>query len=136
MPAKRASGACTTPAMAWIDTPRPATRVSRDFEVAGWAFKDGVGLARVEVTLDGDVDRSSPTTAQQHAGIRGVSGAISNDPQHPDVGFTARVTRRRGVAGRALARPAPASGATAASRSGRNSRCAIVDDAESAQGKA
>src|SRR5690606_40644401 len=44
---------CTAPAMAWIDAPPSGARTGRPFEVTGWAFKDGVGLSRVEVVLDG-----------------------------------------------------------------------------------
>lgn len=87
--ADRASGACTTPAMAWIDAPLPAVRVGRTFDVQGWAFKDGIGVDRVEITLDGrvlalaDYGSPSPGTA--------TFWKISTDPNHPNVGFTARV---------------------------------------------
>ena len=80
---------CTTPAMAWFDTPVSGARVGRRFEVGGWAFKDGVGLARVDVLLDGRVvERAeyglpSPGTA--------AFWKISTDPQHPDVGFRATI---------------------------------------------
>src|SRR5688572_6177137 len=86
---KRAKGACATPAMAWIDTPPPAVRVGRTFDVQGWAFKDGVGLDRVEITLDGrvlalaDYGSPNPRTAD--------FWKISTDPNHPDVGFSAQV---------------------------------------------
>ena len=43
------------PALAWVDTPLPGTGASGQVDVAGWAFKQGGALARVEVTLDGDV---------------------------------------------------------------------------------
>lgn len=80
---------CTTPAMAWLDVPVSGAGVGRSFEVAGWAFKDGVGLSGVEVLLDGkpvakaEYGLSSPGTA--------VYWEISTDPQHPDVGFRAQV---------------------------------------------
>ncbi|KIQ97967.1 4-amino-4-deoxy-L-arabinose transferase and related glycosyltransferases of PMT family [Lysobacter sp. A03] len=83
------SGSCTAPAMAWIDSPVAGQRVERSFDIAGWAFKDGVGLERVEVTLDGkpvtDVayGRSEPGTA--------AFWRISNDPNQPQVGFDGRV---------------------------------------------
>jgi 4-amino-4-deoxy-L-arabinose transferase-like glycosyltransferase len=89
LPAQRAAGACTTPAMAWIDAPTPRARRGRAFEVQGWAFKDGVGIERVEVTLDGkvvavaDYGLSSPGTA--------AYWKISTDPHHPYVGFSAHV---------------------------------------------
>ena len=87
--ATRAGGPCATPAMAWIDVPVPNARVGRTFDVQGWAFKDGIGLEKVEVTLDGrvlgpaDYGAPSPGTA--------VFWKISTDPGHPNVGFNARV---------------------------------------------
>ena len=88
----REEGGCTTPAMAWIDVPVSGARVGERFEVAGWAFKDGVGLARVEVLLDGkvlaeaDYGRSNPGVA--------AYWEVSKDPLHPEVGFVADVDAR------------------------------------------
>lgn len=88
-PSRHRQQACTTPAMAWIDTPMAGARIGRTFDLAGWAFKDGVGLAGVDVLLDGrvvgktDYGLASPGTA--------AYWKISNDPQHPDVGFRARI---------------------------------------------
>lgn len=88
------TGACTTPAMAWIDTPGAGQKVGRDFQVSGWAFKDGVGLQRVEVMLDGRVVAQAQY-GQERAGVREywtlADGRHSSDPQHPRVGFTATV---------------------------------------------
>lgn len=80
---------CRAPAMAWIDTPVAGARVEGELDVAGWAFKDGVGLSRVEILVDGRVvgeasyGLPSPGTAQ--------FWRISTDPGHPDVGFRAQV---------------------------------------------
>lgn len=98
LPAKKAAGVCTAPSMAWIDAPAEGERVGRRFEVGGWAFKDGVGLERVEVLLDGQVAAvaeyglPSPGTADYWK--------ISNDPNHPAVGFRARVDLPAGQRGR------------------------------------
>jgi 4-amino-4-deoxy-L-arabinose transferase-like glycosyltransferase len=85
----RKQGPCTLPAMAWIDEPTPRAAVGRRFEVEGWAFRDGVGLRRVEVTLDGDV------VAEARYGLDNPGVAaywrISTDPNHPAVGFRADV---------------------------------------------
>lgn len=84
-----AGSACTTPAMAWVDAPAAGDKVGPRFEIAGWAFKDGVGIRRVEVLLDGKVlgdaqyGIASPGTA--------AYWRISTDPGHPDVGFRANV---------------------------------------------
>ena len=81
--------ACTTPAMGWVDSPVAGATVDAVFEVAGWAFKDGVGLERVEITLDGK------TVAEARYGLDSPGVArywrISTDPNHPRVGFEATV---------------------------------------------
>ncbi len=80
---------CTAPAMAWFDAPVSGAEVGSRFDVAGWAFKDGVGLRRVEVLLDG-----KPVAEAQY-GLNSPGTAaywkISTDPNHPRVGFRARV---------------------------------------------
>lgn len=93
-------GECTAPAMAWIDVPAGGAGVGREFDVKGWAFKDGVGLARIDVLLDGKVvapaQYGRPYEGLQHAWPE------TNDPQHPNVGFRARIDLRASgpVAGR------------------------------------
>jgi 4-amino-4-deoxy-L-arabinose transferase-like glycosyltransferase len=90
--AKR-EGQCTTPAMTWIDVPVGGARVGREFELKGWAFKDGVGLEKIEVLLDGRV------VALAHYGREYASLHLAwpemNDPQHPNVGFDAHVDLRK-----------------------------------------
>ena len=88
------SGACTTPAMAWIDAPLVGAQVASGtrVDVQGWAFKDGVGLARVDVLLDG-----RPLAAARYGLPNGGVHAywtLSNDPQHPNVGFQAGLDTR------------------------------------------
>ena len=83
-------GACVAPAMAWVDVPTEGDAVDRRFPVQGWAFKDGVGLARVEVLIDGE-----PVADAQYGLARpDVAGfwatwrdGGSTDPQQPKVGF-------------------------------------------------
>lgn len=88
LPAERASGPCVTPAMAWIDTPQADATVTGVMEVRGWAFKDGVGLSRVEVLLDGKA-----VAEAEYGRTYDITSfwTNSNDPQHPNVGFTARI---------------------------------------------
>ena len=92
----RAAGPCTLPAMAWVDAPVSGATVDRSFEVHGWAFRDGVGLERVEVTLDGHV------VAEADYGLENPGVArfweISTDPNHPRVGWSATVTLDPAVA--------------------------------------
>jgi 4-amino-4-deoxy-L-arabinose transferase-like glycosyltransferase len=98
LPPEAVEGPCQAPAMAWIDSPAGKQRVGPNFEVSGWAFKDGVGLERVEVLVDGKV------VAQARYGLPSPGTAdywkISTDPNHPDVGFSASVDAGSIAAGR------------------------------------
>lgn len=68
------------------------------FEVRGWAFKEGVGLSRVEVTLDGVVVAEADYgSAFDHVGGH-FPGSL--DPNQPQVGFQARVELPASQAGR------------------------------------
>ncbi|WP_372012833.1 ArnT family glycosyltransferase [Pseudoxanthomonas sp. 10H] len=82
------AGACTAPALAWVDAPVPGQPVPPRFEVRGWAFKQGVGLSRVELTLDGAV-----VAEAQYGEPLDVTGAFPGaaDPHLPRVGFRAVV---------------------------------------------
>jgi 4-amino-4-deoxy-L-arabinose transferase-like glycosyltransferase len=86
------TGACTTPAMAWVDVPVGKATVGREFNVQGWAFKDGVGLARVEVLLDGKVVAAA-RYGRDYPDLQ-RAWPQTNDPLHPNVGFDARVDLR------------------------------------------
>jgi len=85
----RSEGGCVAPALMYIDRPRGKGTLPARFEVAGWAFKEGVGLTRVEVTLDDRV------VAQAEYGLPMPHVAafwkVSSDPHQPNVGFRAQV---------------------------------------------
>ena len=90
LPGERAPGPCTLPAMAWVDAPVSGATVGRTFDVHGWAFRDGVGLERVEVTLDGRVVAEADY-GQENPGVARY-WRISTDPNHPRVGWSATVS--------------------------------------------
>jgi 4-amino-4-deoxy-L-arabinose transferase-like glycosyltransferase len=81
--------ACSAPALAWIDAPSARGSVPARFIVQGWAFKEGEGLSRIEVTLDG----TSIASAAYGLPMPHVAEywKISNDLNHPRVGFRAVV---------------------------------------------
>jgi len=87
--AKPQTGPCTTPALAFIDAPVQSTVVGRSFDVAGWAFKDGVGLRAVDVLIDGRIHVRA-AYGEANAGVADFWN-ISTDPRHPNVYFRARV---------------------------------------------
>lgn len=79
---------CELPAMAEIDVPVAGAPLQGErVEVRGWAIKEHIGVARVEVLLDGEpVAGARYGTA--YPGVRG-QWPMSTDPAHPDVGFEA-----------------------------------------------
>ena len=83
------SGPCVVPALSWVDAPSPGARVDATFEARGWAFKDGAGLRKAEVLVDGRV----VAAAEYGLPMPGVADywRISTDPNHPKVGWRARV---------------------------------------------
>ncbi|PKL96978.1 MAG: hypothetical protein CVV17_12965 [Gammaproteobacteria bacterium HGW-Gammaproteobacteria-7] len=83
------SDACVLPALAWIDQPPASSTVAGTVAVRGWAFKDGAGIASVDVLIDGRrVARARYGLPMPHVG---EFWAISTDPAHPNVGFSARI---------------------------------------------
>lgn len=88
LPAEKQQGPCVTPAMAWVETPLAGQAVGGALEVSGWAFKDGVGLSRVELLLDG---RSVGDAVYGRAYDVRPFWKISTDPQHPNTGFDAKL---------------------------------------------
>ncbi|MGN7839248.1 glycosyltransferase family 39 protein [Stenotrophomonas sp. 22385] len=92
LPAQRIDGPCVTPAMAWLDAPLQDEKVAGRMEVRGWAFKDGVGLSRVELLIDGK--RVGDAVYRRAYDIT-AAWKISTDPQHPRVAFDATLDTRR-----------------------------------------
>ena len=100
LPARAPTTPCVTPALAWIDAPAPGAAVTSRVELRGWAFKDGVGIARIEALLDGrpagELVYGQPRPEVAAYWRRERAGG-STDPQQPDVGFDA-VIPLQGVA--------------------------------------
>lgn len=88
---------CALPALLDVYTPRDGERVPPTFELRGWAFKDGAGIARIEVLLDGDV------VGTAHYGLEaahvGEFWRISEDPAHPHVDFAHTLHLPPGIRG-------------------------------------
>lgn len=82
-------GKCDLPAIAYLDQPRPGSRVASPVTVAGWAFDDDMGIASIQVIVDGKV-HSEAQYGLSEPGV-GELFPASTDAAHPDVGFTATV---------------------------------------------
>lgn len=76
---------CPYPAIAWIDSPVEGAQLSGSYPVAGWAYKEDIGIAEVNLLLDGELvaaieyDISRPDVVQ----IR----SVKTDPNSPRLGF-------------------------------------------------
>jgi hypothetical protein len=90
LPAEQGRGDCITPVVANIDVPQAGARVERRFNVGGWAVKDGVGISKVEVLLDGRVVAEA-TYGGANEWLRSFLKDASRDPRMPNVQFTAQV---------------------------------------------
>jgi 4-amino-4-deoxy-L-arabinose transferase-like glycosyltransferase len=99
LPAARDDGACITPVVANIDVPSAGSTLDRRFGVGGWAVKDVVGVAKVEVTLDGRVVAVAED-AGANEWLRGFLKDASRDPRMPRVQFKAQVDARHLPPGR------------------------------------
>ncbi|GAA4862640.1 glycosyltransferase family 39 protein [Luteimonas vadosa] len=98
LPGRETSAGCVAPAMAWIDAPQPGATVAGRFELSGWAFKEGVGIDRVEVLIDGEVVAEAEYGLPDPGVVAFWGG--SSDPGQPDVGFHATVSTRGVPSGR------------------------------------
>lgn len=80
---------CERAALAYLDEPGEAAQLPRRFALRGWAIRDGEGLARVEVLLDG----MPVAEARADIAVPGVRAQWpgSDDPRHPHVGIAADV---------------------------------------------
>ena len=86
----RPDGDCIAPAIGYITLPAAGASVGPRFELSGWAFKDGAGVANAWVTLDGKpiarADYGSPEPWAMHF-LRGRS----TDPAQPRIGVRATI---------------------------------------------
>ncbi len=87
-----AGAACTTPVMAWIDTPvsGASVKAGEPLKITGWAIKDGVGLKGMETLLNGR-SVGSLTYGSNNLSSK-TAWPISNDPNQPNVGFSGELT--------------------------------------------
>jgi len=80
---------CVPPALGYVDAPLAGQRVGPEFEVRGWAIRDGSGIKAIRARLAGqDLGELRADLA-----VPGVLAVFprSTDPRHPRVGFAGRL---------------------------------------------
>lgn len=99
LPPGRTDGTCVTPTVAHVDLPEPGAQVEEDVLVRGWAVKDGVGISRVTVLLDGQPLAQADYGASNPWVVQFLRGA-SRDPNLPNIQFETRIRLPEGSDGR------------------------------------
>ena len=81
-----ASGRCALPPLAYVDAPASGARIEGPTaDVSGWAIAEFIGVAKVELLVDGEVDGAA-TYGVDMPKVRG-QWPMSADPNQPRVGF-------------------------------------------------
>ena len=77
---------CPFPSVAWIDSPPAYARISGNLQVSGWAYNEDIGIASVELLIDGEIVK---TLDYGNARDDVVSvQAVTTDPNRPHLGFS------------------------------------------------
>lgn len=98
LPPDPAPAPCVTPAVAHVDVPAEGETVGASFRVRGWAVKDGVGIERIDLWLDGR-HLAQVRREYDNAWVMDFLGGISRDPAAPRVQFEARPDARGAAPG-------------------------------------
>lgn len=86
----RPRGSCVAPAIGHINLPAAGASVGPHFELSGWAFKDGAGVANAWVTLDGVPIARAQYGSDEPWAMRFLHGR-STDPAQPRIGVRASI---------------------------------------------
>lgn len=88
---QRRTGPCVAPAIAYFNQPRPGASVGRVFDVQGWALKEGVGVAQVVITLDGQPVAQAEYGQPDSWLVNQFYAGRPRDPHGANIGFRAQV---------------------------------------------
>ena len=76
---------CPYPIVAWIDYPPEGATIESDMEISGWAYSEDIGIASVELFIDGmfaqtlDYGIARPDVVELRS--------VETDPNSPNLGF-------------------------------------------------
>lgn len=91
-PSMRRAFPCPYPIQAWIDRPEAGASVKNELEIAGWAFSEDIGIAEIELLIDGR------PVARLDYGIERIDVVsvqnVRTDPSSPNLGFGLRLDSR------------------------------------------
>lgn len=76
---------CPFPSVAWIDSPQADVRVSGNLQVSGWAYNEDIGVASVELLIDGEIAKTLDYGIARDDVVS--IQAVTTDPNRPRLGF-------------------------------------------------
>ena len=71
--------------MAWIDSPLADARISGNLQVSGWAYNEDIGIASVELLIDGKIVKTLDYGIARDDVVS--VQAVTTDPNRPHLGF-------------------------------------------------
>ena len=81
---------CPKPTLGWLDLPPAGAKVSHEIHVSGWVINEGLGVASVEVLLNGQLI-SVPQYGLSRPDVVAAMD-VRSDPNMPNLGFEARIS--------------------------------------------
>ncbi len=91
-PSPKSAFPCPYPIQAWIDRPEEGATIAGELEIAGWAYNEDVGIADIELLVDGQ-----PVATIEYGIERSDVVSVRNvrtDPNSPNLGFGLRLDSR------------------------------------------
>lgn len=76
---------CPFPSVAWIDSPQADARISGRVQVSGWAYNEDIGVASVELLIDGTVVKPLDYGIARDDVVS--IQVVTTDPNRPGLGF-------------------------------------------------
>jgi len=76
---------CPFPSVAWIDSPLADARISGNLQVSGWAYNEDIGIASVELLIDGKIVKTLDYGIARDDVVS--VQAVTTDPNRPNLGF-------------------------------------------------
>ncbi|KRG70849.1 ArnT family glycosyltransferase [Pseudoxanthomonas dokdonensis] len=90
-PAAGDDGACITPAVAYMDHALQREGGSPTLRVNGWAAKDGAGIDKVEILLNGNSAGTITYGINAQSTLQDFLQRRSRDPHQPSIGFSGQL---------------------------------------------
>ena len=80
---------CPMPSLGWVDQPADGARVEGDLPVSGWVINEGLGVAEVELWIDGKAYGVAQYGGERPDVVDAMQ--VRSDPNAPNLGFNIQI---------------------------------------------